>query len=158
MTIHDRFLSKVEQREADECWPWTAARAGGRDGKSYGYFGIGDGRMTYAHRVAFCLATGKAIGSLPKGIVIRHRCDNGLCCNPNHLIDGTQADNVRDMIDRGRLRRGEAITNAILKAEDIPVIRARLDHGHQHHLIAADYSVNRATISKIAIGKNWAWL
>lgn len=36
------------------------------------------------------------------GPVLRHRCDNPPCINPAHLEPGTQADNVRDMAERGR--------------------------------------------------------
>lgn len=41
---------------------------------------------------------------IPKGIVVRHRCDNGHlnCVNPDHLVLGTQADNVKDRYRRRR--------------------------------------------------------
>lgn len=32
----------------------------------------------------------------------RHACDTPACCNPDHLADGTQADNMRDAAERGR--------------------------------------------------------
>lgn len=41
-------------------------------------------------------------GSIPKGMVIRHKCDHPYCCNIEHLEIGTRLDNVRDMIERGR--------------------------------------------------------
>ena len=41
-------------------------------------------------------------GEIPKGMLIRHKCDNPSCCNIDHLEIGTQKDNVKDMIDRGR--------------------------------------------------------
>lgn len=153
-----RFWAKVDQRSDDECWPWLACRAGGSDARSYGYFGVPAQRMKYAHRVAYCLHHGLDICALPSSIVIRHRCDNGLCCNPAHLIQGTQADNVQDMIDRGRIRRGEDIRNAILTAHDIPSIRARLSRGELHRQIAGDFGVCPSAISKIARGIAWAWL
>ena len=41
-------------------------------------------------------------GAIPKGNVIRHKCDNRACCNIEHLEVGTQQDNVNDMVKRGR--------------------------------------------------------
>jgi hypothetical protein len=39
--------------------------------------------------------------TVPYGLIIRHKCDNPPCCNPNHMILGTVADNTADAIDRG---------------------------------------------------------
>src|ERR1044071_8669327 len=41
-------------------------------------------------------------GPIPNGLLVRHTCDNRLCINPDHLLLGTVADNVKDMIERGR--------------------------------------------------------
>lgn len=80
----ERFLPKYEV--TDECWLWTAAidRAG------YGRIGGADGRILYAHRVAYELA----VGEIPKGLVIDHLCRVRHCVNPDHLEVVSQRQNI----------------------------------------------------------------
>lgn len=96
-TIEQRFWEKVDVRCDDECWPWTRARY--RNG--YGAFSVG-GRHTTAHRVALVLSG----GHIETGQVARHTCDNPPCCNPRHVVAGTQVQNMADCIERDRLRPG----------------------------------------------------
>lgn len=101
--IMRRFLSKVDQRGPNECWPWMA----GKIGYGYGQFNAGrdeNGRQDtrYAHRVAFQIATGID----PQAAVVMHSCDNTACCNPAHLTLGTQAQNVADASRKGKYLRG----------------------------------------------------
>lgn len=53
-----------------------------------------------AHRIVY-IATHPGEEAPP---VVRHRCDVRRCCAEDHLERGTQLDNVRDMIARGRAR------------------------------------------------------
>lgn len=58
--------------------------------------------MRRVHQVAWILTN----GPIPPGMGVLHRCDNQPCCNPSHLFIGTQADNVADMVAKGRHRNG----------------------------------------------------
>ncbi len=80
-----RFWSKVDVREAGECWEWLACKT--EDG--YGRFWI-DPRLWQAHRVAWVLT----YGPIPEGLHCCHHCDNTSCCNPYHLFLGTDKDNA----------------------------------------------------------------
>ena|SRR5882672_4663607 len=55
-----------------------------------------------AHRLAYTLKH----GPIPRGLLIRHRCDKPLCISPRCLCLGREADNARDMLDRNRQSRG----------------------------------------------------
>jgi len=79
----DRFWKKVNKGTANECWEWTAGKAG----TGYGAFRLGEQRdgtrpVVPAHIVAFTLHHGYP----PKGD-LRLRCNNRGCCNPRHLLE-----------------------------------------------------------------------
>ena len=63
-----------------------------------------------------------------------HTCDNPGCVNPLHLFDGTNDENVKDMMQKGRHRYGGFIkgncigtknNNSKLTEEQVRDIRSR---------------------------------
>lgn len=96
--LHVRFWQKVEKRGGNKCWIWTGAR----DNHGYGKIGVGGGpnRVNLkAHRLSYEMRFGLIQGQN----VICHTCDNPSCVNPNHLFEGSQKDNVKDAVRKGRL-------------------------------------------------------
>lgn len=88
--IEPRFWAKVLVGSPNECWPWLASNGF----RNYGKFKIG-GTYRAAHIIAYELANNRLV-DYKKGEIIMHSCDNPKCCNPAHLILGTQSDNIRD--------------------------------------------------------------
>lgn len=90
--------------------------------------------------------------------VIMHSCDNPACINPKHLSHGTQAENVADMVAKGRrvTVKGSKQHDAKLKESDIPIIREMLkDPKMLLYKIAEHFGVSETMIRNIRKGKNW---
>lgn len=154
--LHKRFWGWVDQRGPEDCWEWK----GYRTPKGYGQFqvsrAVGPKR---ANRIAYLLHTGEEPGDLK----VLHRCDNPPCCNPAHLFLGTQADNVRDMHEKGRqgtfvpkALRGEDNPAAVLTQEGADEIRRLYSTGdYKQRELSAMFGVNQQRISKIVRGLAW---
>lgn len=91
-----RLLRRVRFRD-DGCWEWT----GNRHAFGYGLIQVSRARNEGTHRVMWKLAH----GPIPKGMWVLHRCDHPWCVNPEHLFLGTPADNIHDMMAKGRRGR-----------------------------------------------------
>lgn len=125
---------------ATGCWNWV----GPKGPRSYGMIWR-SGQAILAHRAAWESRN----GLIPPGMVIRHRCDNPKCVNADHLLIGTQQQNVddREERNRGTAGRGQKIT-----ADAARSIRA--DTRKQRE-IAASYGISRGVVAKIKAG--WIW-
>lgn len=165
-----RFMAKVEI--TDGCWLWTA-----------GMFSTGYGAISNrgAHRVSYEIF----VGPVPEGMSVLHRCDIRRCVNPAHLFTGTQADNMRDMVEKGRslsgdrhnsrtnpasrargerngahthperFARGERVHTAILTEADVRTIRAMVSAGQTKAALAREFHVSQSAVGRAASGKCW---
>ena len=86
-----RILERIKKTEAG-CWEWRGARSE----TGYGRIWMA-GKHKRAHRVSYAAFVGP-IGDAN----VLHTCDNPPCVNPQHLYLGTQKDNARDAVTRGR--------------------------------------------------------
>lgn len=145
--IADKF-QRLSRKRKSGCIEWVGKRF------SNGY---GDLRTGYdsllAHRVAWQLAN----GPIPDGMVVRHSCDNRACVNPEHLLIGTQRDNMRDAADRGRMRppRGEASPRCKLTSALVTEIRLARRRGEKVASIAKWAGVSSVHVSRVATGARW---
>ena len=126
------------------CWEWV------------GYFGSGgygmmsrNGKNQRAHRISYEAYK----GAIPKGMVVRHTCDNPACVNPDHLILGSQKDNVADREARNRrVVNGERIGTSKLTEKDVLEIRASEE---SLDVLARRYNIDRSNVWVIRAGKSW---
>lgn len=115
------------------------------------------GEMRGAHRVAYCEHHGISIDSI-KGLVVRHRCDNPSCVNPEHLVLGTQADNMKDKKERGRDAKGEGNGASKLNAEIVRAIRKEYVKGsstHGQYALAEKYGIAQSVVFAIVNRITW---
>lgn len=88
LSVLDRFWSKVQIGDPDECWPWLR----GKTSDGYGHFGLSSKHVVRAHRFAWEVTTTEPI---PPGLTVDHLCFNTVCCNVAHMELVTNSENLR---------------------------------------------------------------
>jgi hypothetical protein len=144
-TFKDSFAAQVGEPDENGCHPWRGPSF------SQGYGLCWHGAERYAHRHSFVMHK----GSIPPGNLVRHRCDNRGCVNPEHLILGTNRDNMKDALERSTLARGSRRRPDV--SED-DVLQARhAFHGKELRLkdVAANLGMSISQASDIMWGRLW---
>lgn len=138
-----KLLYKVEEKDRG-CWEWKTKLVGRYAVVPY------NGKGWKASRLSYTLFVGK-IGD---GLCVCHRCDNPKCYNPSHLFLGTQFDNMRDMINKGRDKKALGIENQNAKLTPEKVKDIFLSSMGNDE-IGKKYGVSRVTASDIRKYKAW---
>lgn len=99
LPLLERLWAQIDSSDPEGCWPWQGQCRGPAGHGRLRLPGRGS-PMVYAHRLVYELR----FGPIPRGLVVRHRCDRAGCCNPDHLELGTPSENFADWWQRGRFR------------------------------------------------------
>ena len=147
-TDDERFFSFV--LKTDGCWLWRGATAPG----GYGVFSVRHKNVRASH-----YSYTRFVGQLSPGQQALHRCDNPPCVRPDHLFAGTQGDNMRDCVAKGRLRPGgtfgEAHPSAKLTAEIVKHIRAAHADGASLSELGRRHGVTPQSIGAVVRRESW---
>lgn len=155
MNLIDRFYKylPVDLNE-NKCWEWKGCF------DFYGYGCIHSGKKTLkAHRVSYEIYYKKSLENLH----CLHKCDNPACVNPLHLFFGTNLDNIRDRVKKGRSNNGnqKGENNGASKLKDNDVLEIRTLYKDKKYTtieLGKMYKVSRSTISYIVNNKTYKHL
>lgn len=119
------------------CWEWQNCT----DRLGYGQVSRLSSGESLAHRLSYRIFKGSV-----DGLVIRHTCDNPPCCNPDHLLGGTQGDNLYDAVQKGRLvyQKAFKVTEAYAAG-----IKRYLIAGVPQRTIAKLYNISESHLSTL---------
>lgn len=136
--FRDRFFGRVIA-VASGCHEWTGAL----DRKGYGNIKTVERLTRRTHRVALSMELGRTISSDEH---VCHSCDNRKCVNTDHLWIGSNADNVADMVAKGRnggnIRRREENASTKVSYAQIEEMRTLKANGVAVKEIAARYGLS----------------
>jgi hypothetical protein len=146
-----RFWKFVELIPFHECWEWI----GSKHWTGYGQLHM-PGTMGKAHRISYKIH----YGNFPKELHVLHKCDNPGCVNPHHLFLGTNLDNVKDKVSKGRQGRvylnGEKCGTSKFKNEIILQIRKEYSEGNiSQRKLAKKHNMTQGNIGFILRRESW---
>jgi hypothetical protein len=142
----DRFMYYVEK--TDTCWLWKGgiAKCGG-----HGIFSL-HAKTRKAHAVLLAHTLGRP---LHDGYQANHRCSTKHCVRPDHVYEGTQVQNIQDMIKDNTVPKGQCHWNS--KLTESQVLAIRKDQRSRQE-IAAEYQIAPNYVSQIRKRRVWSHL
>ena len=154
-----RFLKSFWMRvdKSRGCWVWMGAK----DNCGYGVV-YRDGKNQQCHRVSKELSLNRPLVPATKkltGELVLHTCDTPACVNPDHLVLGTQADNIKDRDQKRRTSLGESRPAA--KLTDEKVLRLRRLYKRKKKTIlelSTMFRISYATTWCVVREKSWRHL
>lgn len=146
----ERLWSKINVGSKDECWIWKGAKTTA----GYGVLRV-NYKPRYTHRLMWMLHNKT---NIPKKDCICHSCDNPPCCNPAHLFLGSQADNLKDARDKGKMEMARGINHHAteLSEDDIRQIRYLGQTKMTHKDIGERFGTTRMSVNDIIHKRTWA--
>jgi len=148
-TRYERFWSKIDRTPGlgpnGDCWLWI----GCADEKGYGRFEFRR-KKWFAHRLAWAFAK----QAIPQEDLL-HSCDTPSCCNPDHLREGTQAENVQDAIDRGRFAIGSKSGVSVINEAIAAQVKRHLGSGKSPKVVAEEIGIAKHIVQDIKRGQTW---
>lgn len=160
-----RFWALVDKDGPNGCWIWSRCKRS----DEYGRFSVGTRKWVLrygliqrskTHRIAYALT----FGPIPDGMDVLHHCDNPPCCNPNHLFLGTDVDNVRDKLDKGRENPQCGSDNGSSKLNEVIVLQLRRRYATGRYSVTQlvawlmathQLKIHGSTIKGVLRGKRW---
>lgn len=142
--------------ETFSCMEWPYQRYA----NGYGKLWMSDERDgELVHRTAYQMA----YGAIANDLKVCHHCDNRPCFRPVHLFAGTQGDNVRDMISKGRQGwekprpsiHGELHCKAILTWDIVNEMRSKYAAGVKASIIGDELGISRSHAHHILKNRIW---
>jgi DNA-binding XRE family transcriptional regulator len=100
------------------------------------------GKGWWLHRYVYT----QNFGEIPKGLVILHTCDEPSCMNIEHLRAGTQQDNLKDMLEKGRHQTKPSRFDTITPKK---IRELRLEKGLSCNKLAKLSKVSNSYLSRI---------
>lgn len=139
-----RFADKIAPDPQSDCILWTAACR-----KGYGLLHV-DGKLVPATHVSWFLKYG-----VWPTLKMLHRCDNPPCVNPDHLFEGTDADNAADRDAKGRhcTPSGFDVATAKLTGLEVSEIVALTDTRMSNAEIGVLFGVSAVYVSSLRHGR-----
>lgn len=148
--VEVRFFRHLSEPDERGCILWTSTK----NHSGYGVLCIKASLNTriFAHRLAWIIKH----GDIPGDLYVLHRCDNPPCVNVDHLFLGTQQDNNRDKLLKGRHAKGEQCRRSHLTEDMVRAIRAARDSGESQYSIGRRFGIAQQTVHKIVSRQRWA--